>query len=499
MCWRNTVNETQEEAKFKFALEPTQGNAAFGQLPVPAPFNQPNRGVIELRDSFYGVNGNVIFYLSPAGIYTQLAGGLPNDHNPVSMVANGNGQIFVASAGQGSVIQANGPASTVTGIPIGDFLGASHSTFQDGYILNVVPNSNRYQISGDDNTPLGDATVWSAANVSVQAGQADYLRAIISSREYVRILGQRRSQIQYNVGSNGIGAFPFQSYNETFIETGIGAVFSLADLGDSLIWMGQDARGQRACWRDAAFQPQRVSTFAVEQFWQSYSKTSDAVAFSYIWQGHLIYRITFPTASVNSITGAKTSATWEYDVTASQLAGRNLWTELQYNSSTKGLQGRAELFHAYCYDRHLVGSGGGDGNPGAIYQMSAMAYSDCGTEADGSQSQRELVRDRIAPHLWINNSRVVYDRLQLECARGVGLDGAPATGVNPQMILRCSRDYGNTFGRELNAPVGAEGQYAAWVYWLRLGQARDLVTWVRYTEPTYMAIVNAELDLRECS
>ena len=502
--WYLVANEAaSEEGKFRLALARSPGNGAFSALPVPVPFNQPCRGLLELRGTAYGVNGNVVFSIDQNGAFTLL-GQLVSDGKPVSMVANGNGQIFIASAGYGYVIpNAPGPGSLIP-IATSEFLGASFATFQDGYIIVLTPNSNQFQISGDDSTPLGDATIWSAANVSVQAGQADYLRAVISSREYLRLLGARRSQIYQDVGNNGIGNFPFQSYNETFIETGIAAPFSLVDMGASLIWMGEDARGQRACWRDAAFQPERISTFAVEQFWQRYSRVDDAVAFAYIWNGHLMYRITFPSAVVKDlllppVPPNLTSATWEYDATVSTLLGRPVWCERSYQSSLGYAEGRSELFHCFCYGKHLVGSGGVDGNPGAIYQMVDAPYTDCGTAVSGEQIQQQIVRDRITPHQWRNFNRRVYNRIQFEITRGIGLDGAPVVGVNPQLLLRWSNDGGQTWGSEQNIPVGLQGQYQTMVYWNRNGYARDRVYWVRATDPCAWGICNAMLDVTECA
>ena len=479
--WHLVPNESPDEDKFKLAFAPSPGNRPFCTLPVPAPFDQANRGLIELRGTAYGVNGTVVFQIDATGAFTKL-GTCASDGQPCRMVANGTGQIFFTSAGQGYVIQPGG-----AGV-VGPVVPASDATFQDGYILVITPDSNQFQISGSDDVPLGDATLWDPANVSIQAGQADLLQAIVSSREYLRILGARRSQILYDAGAQGIGAFPFQSYNETFIETGIAAVFSLVDLGDSLIWIGEDSRGVRACWRDPAFQPQRTSTFSIEQIWQSYVNISDAVAFSYIWNGHSIYRITFPSAFESAVrfplgapTGAFTAATWEYDVTASQLLGRHIWCELQFHNSLGYLVGRPELFHCYAYGKHLVGSGGADGNPGAIYQMGYQATeqknpqivlrwsndggenytpevnmtlgftgaygqrvywnrngyardrvywvrtsleTECGTNYAGAQVQVPIVRDRICPHLWSNNKRRIYNRIEFELARGIGsVDG----------------------------------------------------------------------------
>ena len=488
--WYLIPNEVpNEETKYKFVAQPCPVNAAFGTLPVPAPFNQPNRGLLELRGVAYGVNGEVVFSISKTGTYTNI-GPVLNDHRPVSMVANGNGQIFIASGGNGYVIPPGGGAGSLFPIPLGGagFLGASYATFQDGYILVVTPDSNQIQISGTIPVPVGDATQWSALNVSIQAGQADYLRSIISSREYVRLLGHRRSQVYYNAGANGIGGFPFVSYNETFIETGIAAAFSLVDLGDSLVWIGEDARGQRACWFDRAFIPQRISTFAVERFWQEYSTVEDCVAFPFIWMGHLFVQFTFPAAN----------ATWLYDVTGSQVAQRALWSERTYCPPNGVLQRRAELFHCFAYGKHLVGSDGSDGNPGAIYQYASGTYTDCGADPiSGDQIQATLVLDRICPHLWTGYKRVIINRMEFELARGVGNANNP--GKDPLLQLRMSNDGGNVFGQEIDLQIGEQGQYNLRVYQDRLGYAKDWVTWVRCTDPVYNSLINAEIDIIVCA
>ncbi len=500
--WYLLANESQEEGKFKTALEPSPGNKAFSVLPVPTPFNQPNRGMLELRDHCYGVNGNVVFELTEAGAYINI-GHVVNDGNPCSLVANGNGQVFISSAGLGYVIPSNGAAgSLLTGFP--GLLGAAFATMQDNYIVVVTPDSDQWQISGDEDTPLGDATKWSAANVSLSKGQADKLAAAISSREYLRIFGNRRTQVFQNIGNNGIGGFPFANYNQTFIETGIAAPYSLADLGESLVWIGQDARGVRACWRDAAFSPQRISNFAVEQKWSAYYRIDDARAYPMIWKGHLQYVVTFPSARKQAgtllppVPDVFYGATWVYDATVSELLGRPIWSERAYTDALGYEQARSEQFHCFAFGKHLAASVGLDGNPGAVYEVSANTYTDCGLDNAGDQQNMPMIRDRICPHIWTTNKRIVYNRLQFELSRGVGLDGSPAVGQNPQIYLRWSNDGGNTFGPEQNIPIGMLGDYGRMVYWNRLGYARDRVYWVRYSDPTYIGLVNASLDMFEC-
>ena len=494
------ANEDPGETKWKMGLEPSPGNAQFSALPTPVPFAQPCRGLIELRGNVYGVNGSTVYYLKPGGGMYSL-GQIPNDGLPVSMVANGNAQIFICSfglsqAGFGYVIS-NGNLVPVPVTPTG-YLGGSYVTFQDGYFLVLTPainpvpghpkGTNQFQISGTDDVPVGDGTQWSAANVSIQAGQADDLVAIISQREYVRILGQRRSQVYFNVGAGGIGGFPFQSYNETFIETGCAAAGSLVDFQDSLIWIGQDARGFRACWRDYAFQPQRISNFGVEEQWESYPTIADAIAFAFTWKGHSMYQVTFPTAN----------KTWLYDATVSQLIGRACWTERNFTNALGYQVARPERFHAYCYGSHLVGSGGTDGNPGAVYAYSGAQFTDCSRGADGTQTQAEIIRDRICPHIWSSNKRIIYNRIELELARGVGLDGNPPVGVTPLVWIKWSNDGGNTWQPWVTVPAGMIGNFGLRVLINNHGYARDRVYWVRCSDPVEWRFLSAQLDVTEC-
>jgi hypothetical protein len=283
-------------------------------------------------------------------------------------------------------------------------------------------------------------------------------------------MGSERTQVHYNVGAQGLGGFPFQSYNETFIETGIAAPFSIGKFTDGMCWIGNDKDGQRAAWYLRFFQPQRVSTFAVEQIWQSYATVADAIAFTWMWNGHLFYQVTFPTAG----------ATWVYDKTLSDLLQRAIWFERNYYTSGAALVARPELFHAWCYGKQLVGSGGGDGAPGTIYYYEGdntgfHAYTDSG---------QPIYRDRIAPHLESMNKRIEYNRIEFECTRGTG----------GQLMICWSNDGGNTWGAWHTLSVGLASVFTQRVYYNRAGYARDRVFWLRQTDSTYNGIVGAELD-----
>ena len=438
--WFLVPNEAADsEGKFKMLALPLPGNAPFSLYASAGPeYHTPCRGLLENRGKVFGVNGSTVYELKPDGTYVYL-GTCANDGLPCVMYANGNDQVFVGTGtggtGEGYVIPAGAAVGSLISLQgNADYLGCVSGSFQDGYALNVIPDSNAFQWGGDDDHVLGQMEYWNAANKAILAGQADKLRALKSWREYIYLMGARRSQIYQNVGSNGIGGDPFASYNSTFIETGIAAPAAFITLDDSLIWIGEDARGQRACWRSAAFQPQRISNFGVERWWQSYTQIDDAIGFAFIWQGHQFVQFTFPHAGLTA-GGDVVSATWIYDATASALLGKPIWTERSYMAPGGGLQdavsiapGRAELFHCYAFGKHLVGSGGSDGNPGAIYQYAEGVYTDCGADPiTGDQILQPIVCDRITPHGPTWGKRSIHNRIEFELARGVGEQTAAVT------------------------------------------------------------------------
>ncbi len=69
-------------------------------------------------------------------------------------------------------------------------------------------------------------------------------------------------------------------------------------------------------------------------------------------------------------------------------------------------------------------------------------------------------------------------------------------GANPVLRLRISRDGGQTWGAELQMPMGAEGDDIA--RWVRnaLGYYRDGAIWLRCTDPVFACLVGGALGIR---
>jgi len=106
---------------------------------------------------------------------------------------------------------------------------------------------------------------------------------------------------------------------------------------------------------------------------------------------------------------------------------------------------------------------------------------------------RYLRRLRRAPHVNNENRRVFLRTFELDLERGQGL--ATGQGSDPMVMLRLSRDGGQTWGEEIRMRAGALGAYTQRCLARRLGHARDTVFEVTVSDPIAWSLVGAWLDV----
>ena len=107
--------------------------------------------------------------------------------------------------------------------------------------------------------------------------------------------------------------------------------------------------------------------------------------------------------------------------------------------------------------------------------------------------EHPIRRLRRAPHVAQEHTRIFYRRFELDLERGQAL--ASGQGSEPQVLLRISRDGGQTWGEEQRLAVGGLGDYTARVIARRLGHARDTVFEVVVSDPVAWSLVGAWLDV----
>ena len=210
---------------------------------------------------------------------------------------------------------------------------------------------------------------------------------IFIDHKYLWVFGPEAIQPYFNSGNF---PFPYDVYEGGFIENGLGAVYSVCKLDNSIFWLGSDERGKDIVWRANGFTPQRVSTHAMEYEFSTYARTDDCVAFSYQWRGHTFLNLNFPTAE----------KTWVYDCATQLWHQEGYWEE----RGAVFTRHRAQ-YHTFNFGLHIVG----DPTNGNVYAMDANVYNDNGNA---------LRRVRVAPHLSNEMDRTFFTKLQVDAEVG---------------------------------------------------------------------------------
>lgn len=390
----------------------------------------------------------------------SIVGSVALDGQPGTISSNGalaGHQRFIVAGGRGYIhdLNANTLAQvTVAGFPANAVMGE----FFDQYFL-VLANG-AFQISS-----LSDGTAWNGSDKAQRTGHADTLISFLVRPPHLFLFGTQSTEVWYN---SGAASFPFAPVTGTQINQGIGAIWSAAVCDSSVLWLATNANGDRTVLRADQFQPTRVSTHAVERALRGCADVSDFRGYAYQEEGHLFYIL-------NSVANAMT---WAYDIS---VPAEYAWSErASWNTTTGQFGADRALGHVLAWNgRHIVGDA-----TGTLYTQALGIYDDAG------QVLRSL---RRSPHLKQDLNRVFVSQLQLDLEVGQGLGSGQ--GSQPQVMLRISRDGGQTWGSELWQNVGPIGAYTQRAIWNRLGSGRNLVFEIAMTDPVKRAWIDAEIDV----
>lgn len=338
------------------------------------------------------------------------------------------------------------------------FQGATHVTFMDSYLIFNKPNTQEFYPS-----PLAAVLPFNGLAVGSAEAAPDTLLGLIALQEQLYLFSQRHIEVFYDAGNY---PSPFSRIQGAVIEIGCAAAFSIAKIGNSVYWLGQDENGRGVVYTAQGLQASRISTFAIEQEIVALGDLSSARAWTYQQAGHFFYCLNLP----------GDTRTWCYDVST------GLWHERAFLSSGEYSRHLADC-HAFAYSTNVVG----DYSSGNIYSLDRTVFSDNGNP---------IVRERAAPHLSKDLIRLFHSSFQLDLQAGVGLDGS-GQGSSPQAILDWSDDFGNSWSNEHWVSIGKIGARHERAIWRRLGVARDRVYRVRISDPVSVTLLGAEIDVQQ--
>jgi hypothetical protein len=301
-------------------------------------------------------------------------------------------------------------------------------------------------------------------DIAGKTGAADNIQCLAAIHGELWLIGELTSEIWANTGA---ADFTFGRIQGAFINHGCVAPYSLSQQDVSLFWLTQDRQGNAIVAMSAGYAVERVSTHAIEQEFQSYSKIDDAIGYCHQIEGHAFYILNFPTAN----------KTWAYELSTKQWHERG---SLDGNGVLNRHRGNA---FAFAYGRGHVG----DFQNGTLYVFDQDYYFD-GTTA--------IPRIRTFPHLVGDDSnRVEYIRFVADLEVGQ-TDGT--TPSNPPLIsLRWSDTRGVTYGSPVIRSMGATGEYYVSPQWRKLGIARDRVFEISWSAPVRTALQGGWVEIRK--
>lgn len=326
-------------------------------------------------------------------------------------------------------------------------------TWQDGYFIGQRANGQRVYISA-----INNGYVWDALDYSSAESSPDDIVSVATDNGNLHLFGENSTEMWANSGAVD---FPFERISGASNEWGCAARQSVCKFDNSLAFLAKNKMGQVIVARMEGYLPKRISTPELETIINGYTSVSDAVAFSYMNDGHPFLEVNFPSAG----------RTWLYDGLS------DCWSRLESHQITRH---RANL--AVNYLNSIVVS---DFENGRIYRLNPESYTDNGDP---------IATEVITRHVNNGNDRMIVDMLQLNMESGVGT--ATGQGSQPQVMLQISKDGGHTYGNEVWRDFGAMGQYKMRAVWRRLGMARDWVFKFRITDPVKRVIFGATMLAR---
>jgi len=416
-------------------------------------------GVGPVRNCFYSSTGRA-FFISGGILYESFSSGsavsrgtlqnssgnLTIDENPFQLgICDGN-FVYMFTYATNTFVKVTDP----------DLPAAGSICFLDGYFIINKVGTGQFYISA-----LNDGTSWDALDFATAESSPDALYRVISAVGQLWLLGTETGEIWTNTGDS---AFPFERISGAKMEMGIASPYTAVAVDNSLFWLGQDRRGRGVVYRARGFQPQRISTNAIEYALQKVADLSQITAYTYQQDGHVFY----------VLTGGGLETTLVYDIST------QLWHERGFleSNGTYGLHLGACCMFAF--GKILLGSR----LDGKLYEMSFDYKDDDGTP---------IRRERIFTHISDEGKNLRYSSLDVGFEVGVGTQ--TGQGYDPQAYLYISKDGGRTWSDGYPRPIGKVGKYNTKVCWRRIAVDRQMTFKLVVSDPVWCAITGAYLNV----
>ena len=439
------------------------------------------------KNDIVGIDNGLVIANPPAnfaagslgadGIGPILSGVGGTDHGPVSMRDNGiigmvvdGANYWVWTLARADLVPRKVSDAALTG-------GATHIAYMDGRFILNVKGTNTFQCSTLDWDGAQAFDFGAVGLLTASADQSpDNIQGLIVVGRDLWIFGTQSFEIWYDAGTS---PFPFARNISIAGQIGLYAPYSLAQIQNTVFWLGSGVEGSGIIYRSNGYTPQRISTHAVEQAILGYTSIDDAIAFCYQEAGHSFYVITFQNAD----------QTWVYDLSTEK------WHQRLYRDTNTGLFTRWRPvacggFNGSNYVLDRITGYLKNAATGLTYQTAYLHKLDQNFYTDNGDP---IERVRSTPHIWSQLDRVFYNRVECDLEPGVGNTNDPDS--NPLIKLRWSDDGGHTWSMPITVSMGKDGVYLQRMIWNRCGYSRNRVFEISTSAATPVRLLGLFADI----
>lgn len=413
-----------EEHISPWSIYPSLGLSNFGAAMDIGDSDFGIRGMLAVGNTLYVVAGRNLYSVDTFG-NSNLIGGIPTD-GPVYMERNRRSptQIGIVTDGNFYIVDSN----ILTQIEDADLPAPNSLSFMDGYFVFSILDGRWFISAIDDGTDI-DALDFAKA----ESNPDNLLRIIAHERELL-LLGAESTEWWQNTGATD---FPFtrsQAINIGCLAGGTAARVA-TDTANTVLFVANDHTVRRV----EGYTLRSVSNNEIEQAIRDYheagSDLAQMTATSWEDAGRFFYCLSTPSWSrcYDSKTGH--------------------WHERESYNSARWRVGQVVKFGT-----KLIA---GDATTGQLYLMSDAYF---------SEGSNPLISKVVAPPVHMTPYRFICDGLRVNIETGVGLNTTATQNLDPYMMVRLSRDAGNSWHSSFTLPLGklAQTQVSPKAY--RLGQ-----------------------------
>lgn len=454
----NVTSNKLVNCYYEFQREPDRTEVAIYGIPGYTLFTDrgdtPWRGLHSFPSSnlLYGVHRGTFYDIDNTGTATSR-GTIGTTTGRVGMCDDGK-YIVVVDGDEIYTYDTTTPSTPIAAVASGSRPTSPNTCmFQGARILTDENGTGQFK-GGDNLDPL----TWNALNVATAESNPDNIVRVINYLGSVVLFGEYTTEFWNNIGGGG---FPYARILNADMEYGLAARWSVAKFSGSYAFLATNREGEVTIARLKGYALERISNFELEHLINNYSTVADATAYGFTLGGHPMVQFNFPTAGKS----------WLYD------GSTEYWSEVKFC----GGRHRAEIGVQFLNNTIIS-----DYENGKLYKLDPTEYTFNG---------ELIIHQLTGRHLFFDRKTVRLNSLELGFEAGVGL--ATGQGSDPMAILQLSKDAGHSFGNQIFASVGKQGNYTKRCIWRPLGIGRDIVPRITYSEPTKFAITNCTLVLEE--